>query len=94
MVMVARLEQLTRQLYTRLLVTRDKSWARLRQDSVERLEELADVFGGKQKLSRQYNINYSKNSLESRQMLFMGVMLRASASLLLLMQTFKHKTVH
>ena len=60
-VMVARLEQLTRQLYTRLLVTRDKSWARLRQESVERLEELADVFGGKQKLSRQYNIHYSKN---------------------------------
>ena len=51
-VMVARLEQLTRQLYTRLLDQRETAWARLRQDSVERMEELADVFGGKQKLSR------------------------------------------
>ena len=51
-VMVARLEQLTRQLYSKLLAHRDGAWARLRQDSVERMEELADVFGGKQKLSR------------------------------------------
>ena len=51
-VLVARLEQLTRQLYTRLLDQRETAWAKLRQDSVERMEELADVFGGKQKLSR------------------------------------------
>ena len=31
---------------------RDKAWASLRQGCTERMEELADVFGGKQKLSR------------------------------------------
>ena len=51
-VMVSRLEQHTRQLYSRMLSEREKSWSKLRQGCVERMEELAEVFGGKQKLSR------------------------------------------
>ena len=33
---------------------RERAWASLRQGCTDRMEELADVFGGKQKLSR-YN---------------------------------------
>ena len=36
-VMVARLEQHTRQLYTRMLADRERSWAQLRQECVDRL---------------------------------------------------------
>ena len=36
----------------RMLAMRDKTWAKLRQGCTDRMEELADVFGGKQKLSR------------------------------------------
>jgi len=35
-----------------MLAMRDKAWAKLRQGCTDRMEELADVFGGKQKLSR------------------------------------------
>ena len=51
-VLVSRLEQHTRNLYTRMLADRARTWTVLRQGCVDRMEELADVFGGKQKLSR------------------------------------------
>ena len=35
-----------------MLAMRDRAWAQLRQGCTDRMEELADVFGGKQKLSR------------------------------------------
>ena len=51
-VLVSRLEQHTRNLYSRMLADRARTWTVLRQGCVDRMEELADVFGGKQKLSR------------------------------------------
>ena len=35
-----------------MLAMRERAWASLRQGCTDRMEELADVFGGKQKLSR------------------------------------------
>ena len=48
-------QQLTNPIHNpRMLAMRERAWASLRQGCTDRLEELADVFGGKQKLSR-YN---------------------------------------
>ena len=63
-VLVSRLEQHTRSLYTRMLTMRERSWAGLRQGCTDRMEELADVFGGKQKLSRS-TIHFHFVKLES-----------------------------
>ena len=49
---VARLEQLLRGMYQKVLAARASQWDSLRADCVARMEELAEVFGGRQQLSR------------------------------------------
>ena len=49
----AALSQLTNH---RMLAMRERAWASLRQGCTDRMEELADVFGGKQKLSRSFYV--------------------------------------
>ena len=49
---VARLEQLLRGMYQKVLAARATQWDSLRADCVARMEELAEVFGGRQQLSR------------------------------------------
>ena len=49
---VARLEQLLRGMYQKVLSARASQWDSLRADCVARMEELAEVFGGRQQLSR------------------------------------------
>ena len=39
-----------------MLAMRERAWASLRQGCTDRMEELADVFGGKQKLSRSFYV--------------------------------------
>ena len=47
LVATARQQLFLRQTYSRVLAQRERSWARLRQEGVDRMEELADIFGGK-----------------------------------------------
>ena len=49
---MARLEQLLRGMYQKVLAARATQWDSLRADCVARMEELAEVFGGRQQLSR------------------------------------------
>ena len=49
---VARLEQLLRGMYQKVLAARASQWDSLRAECVARMEELAEVFGGRQQLSR------------------------------------------
>ena len=49
---MARLEQLLRGMYQKVLSARASQWDSLRADCVARMEELAEVFGGRQQLSR------------------------------------------
>ena len=48
----ASLELVVRQLYSRLLAERERNWARIRADCVTRMEEAAEMFGGKQRMNR------------------------------------------
>ena len=52
LVATARQQLFLRQTYSRVLAQRERSWARLRQEGVDRMEELADVLRGKQRLNR------------------------------------------
>ena len=51
-IQVARLEQLLRGMYQKVLAARATQWDSLRAECVARMEELAEVFGGRQQLSR------------------------------------------
>ncbi|XP_023324420.1 WASH complex subunit 5 [Eurytemora carolleeae] len=52
LVLSSRLEQLIREMFQKILQHRADMWNKLKEDSSNRLKELADVFGGEQKLSR------------------------------------------
>lgn len=61
LLVTARLEQLVRELYTSMLEERTDSWNSLKEEAASRLLELAEVFGGAQKLHRiQPNKNLEK----------------------------------